>query len=210
MEPQLAAPDGVVYDDDAHTYRLDGRLVPSVSALLKVINPDEYAGICADVMAKASARGSRRHDMIALDVRGQLDVGNLPDDDVGSYIAWQQFCEDYKFRASLSERIVCSREHKFCGTLDLGGTLVYKGTTEDWLVDIKFTAMLPVLVDPQTEAYRMAAVESLGWSPKTRRGCLWIRNDKYQFVELTDKASRALIVSARSIYHWRETHDRNH
>lgn len=208
LEPQLTCPEGVVYDDGAHTYHLDGALVPSVSALLKVINPDEYAGIDADVMARASARGSFRHDMIALDVRGQLDTAAL-DDAVDDYLAWLQFCEDFRFKPQFSERVVACRAHKFCGTLDLAGTLVYKGTPGEWLVDIKFTAMLPVLVDPQTEAYRMAAVESIGMDPKARRGCLWIRNGKYRFVELTDRSSRALIVSARSIYHWRESHDRN-
>lgn len=201
LEPQMTCPPGVSFDQESHTYMMDGAPAPSVSALLNVVDPDVYAGIREDIMREAAERGSNCHDMIALDVRGDLDVTSLSGHLVEDYLAWDDFREKFQFEAAHSERVVASRRHRYCGTLDLAGTLVYKGSRGNWLVDIKRTAARPGLVDIQTEAYKVAAVETLGLPEDIRRGCLWIkRNGTFDFFELSNKSDRAVLLAARTIY----------
>lgn len=205
-EPQLFLPPGLEYDDASHSYRLDGNPVPAVSTLLKVVNPDQYEGVREEVMERARTRGVNGHHMIALDVRDQLDVGSLSDTLTDNYLAWSQFCHDYGFIPRYSERCVASRKHQFAGTLDLAGELTkHKRLRGMWMVDVKYVAAEPQMVGPQTAGYDIAAEESIpGWEKNTPRGCLWIRGSTYRFIECPRASDRAVIISARTIYNYRE------
>lgn len=206
IDAPLTCPDGLVFDDVEHEYKLDGAVVPSVSRLTHVVAPDLYAGIAEDIMQRAAERGHNKHLMIALDVRDKLDHGALSDDMLEDWCAWDTFREHTKFEVEHSERCLASRKHKYAGTLDLAGTLVYKGSRDRWIIDAKFTALLPSLVDIQLAGYKQAAVESLpGYDEKTRRGCLWIRNGKYKFHESTNRMDMSALIAARTILHRRES-----
>lgn len=206
LDTPLTCPDGLVFDEAEHDYKLDGVVVPSVSRITHVVAPDLYAGIAEDIMQRAAARGHNKHLMIALDVRDNLDHGALSDEMLDDWSAWDQFRDHVQFDVEHSERCLASRKYKYAGTLDLAGTLVYKGSRDRWIIDAKFTAQLPSLVDIQLAAYRQAASESLpGYDDKTRRGCLWIRNGKYKFHEAKDRMDMAAVLAARTILHRRET-----
>lgn len=207
LEPQLTLPERVTYDDDAHVYTIDGRPAPSVSAILEVIDPDKYAGIAEDVLARAAQKGSNSHAMVALDVRDDLDVGALSGHLVDNYVAWQAFLDDYGFECEYSERVLASYRHGYCGTLDLCGHIKKhrnKAMRKRWQVDLKFTAAEPDMVGIQTAGYNIAAAETLaGYDVDTPRGCLWIRGDRYKFLELTNRSDFALFQAGRSIYSYR-------
>ena len=208
LDPQLTLPDRVTYDDDAHAYTIDGKPAPSVSAILELIDPDKYAGIAEDVLARAAERGSNSHAMVALDVRDDLDVGALSGHLVENYLAWQAFRDDYGFQCEWSERVVASYRFGFCGTLDLAGIITKHRNKamrgKRWQVDLKFTAAEPDMVGIQTAGYNVAAAETLpGYDIDTPRGCLWIRGDRYKFIELTSPSDRAIFQAGRSIYHFR-------
>lgn len=205
LEPQLACPEGLVYDDPSHRYLLDGESVPSVSELCKVVAPDLYAGIAEDIMMRAAKRGRNKHAMIALDVRDMLDFGALQDDMLDDWSAWDEFRTSTQFEVEYSERCVACRKHKYAGTLDLAGVLVYKGTRDKWVIDAKFTAAKPTLVDIQLAGYKGAAAESLPGYEKARRGCLWIRNGTYKFFEATNPMDNAAVIAARTILYRRES-----
>lgn len=205
IEPQLTMPDWVQYDDATHTYTVDGVVQPSVSTILSVIDPDKYAGIREDVLARAAARGSATHSMIALDVRNDLDVSSLEGNLVEDYLSWQKFCDDLGFECEYSERVVASKKDAYCGTLDLVGRLTkHKKKKGRWMVDIKRTAARPDMVDIQTAGYNVAAAESLpDYDPATPRGCLWIRGDRYEFFELTSPSDFAMFRSGLNVYNYR-------
>ena len=205
LEPQLACPEGLVYDDDAHSYLLDGEPVPSVSGLIRVIDPDQYAGIAEDVLQRAAERGNAGHKLIALDCREDLDFESLSELAQLHYIAWDQFRSDFGFDVEYSERCVASRKHRFAGTLDLAGRLrKHRKHKGQWLVDIKFTAALPILTGAQTAGYSLAAEECLpGWAADTPRGCLHIVRDTYRFHEYTSRIDRAAFLASRTILNYR-------
>lgn len=206
LEPQLACPGGLVYNDERHTYELDGARVPGVTSLLHVVAPDLYAGIAEDVLMRAAERGHNRHAMIALDVRNNLDLASLDDEMLDDWAAFDEWRTQMQVEVEHSERCVASRKHGYGGTIDLGCTLVYKGSRDRWVVDAKFTAAMPKLVDIQLAAYKQAAVESLpGYDDKTRRGCLWIRGGKWKFYEATNRFDTAAVIAARTILRRRET-----
>src|SRR5688572_28685678 len=135
IEPELTCPDGVVFDKAEHRYTMDGVRVPSVSTVLKVINPDQYDGIAEDIMQRAAERGNNGHNMIVLDVRDQLDYNSLDGLLADHWEAWDRFRNDYQFDCQYSERIVCSRTHRYCGAIDLAGTLLVKRKRGPWTVD---------------------------------------------------------------------------
>lgn len=206
LDPQLSLPPGLEYDDASHSYKLDGESVPPVSTLLKVVNPDQYVAVAEEVMERARTRGTNCHAMIALDVRGQLDLASLSSVLTDQYLAWQQFLTDYGFECEHSERCVASRRHRFAGTLDLAGRLTkHRRLRGTWLVDVKNVAAEPQMVGPQTAGYSIAASESIpGWDPDTPRGCLWIYGTKYKFIECPRVSDRAVIIAARTIHNYRE------
>lgn len=206
LEPQLCCPEGVAYNDALHAYTLDGVPAPSVSEVLQLVNPDQYAMVSAEILERASKRGRAGHEMIALDTRNMLDIYELEDELlVSQYLAWDKIRHDLQIEVLYSERVVCSRRHKFCGTLDLIASLVYKGKRELWLLDAKFTAQLPPLVGVQVAAYSVAAEECLpaGHVPK-RRGCIWIKNGTAKLVEMPNPADRAVFIAGRTLLNWRE------
>lgn len=206
IEPQLTCPDGVIYNDAVHSYTIDGLLAPGCSSILKVVDPDAYQFVEAEVLERAATRGRNGHAMIALDVRNELDLSSLPEEHEGHYIAWQKFCFDFGFVPTHSERVVCSRKYRYCGTIDLVGQLLkHKRIVGRWQVDIKFIAAEPKMVELQTAGYNIAASECIdGYDPNTPRGCLWIKGDTYRFIECNNPGDRAVFISARNIYDWRE------
>lgn len=208
LDPQLLAPDGVVYDDDAHSYTLDGVRVPSVSQICSVVKPDEYAMVSADVLARASARGRACHAMCALDVRDQLDVSSLGEELLFYYSQWDEFRANFIVDVHHSERVVCSRKFMYCGTLDLIATLRLRGKKIRALIDLKFTAAMPALVKVQTAGYKVAAIESLGEKLDLARFCLWFpRTGGYRLAEhKEERADTTVFQSARTIIHWRDSH----
>lgn len=205
LDPQLSCPEGLVYDDEVHSYALDGSPVPAVSTLLNIALPDLYEGIREDVLMRAAERGHNRHAMVALDVRDNLDFGSLDDDMLADWAAWDEFRHLTNFEVQHSERCVVSRKHKFAGTLDLAGVLTYKGRRDLWVIDEKYTAQRPALVDVQLAGYKQGAAESLPGYENARRGCLWIRDGKFKFSEATNPSDLSVLLAARTIHHWRNT-----
>lgn len=55
----------VEFDDETHTYIVDGIIVPSVSAILKTFF-DDYQGVSRSVLEQASARGTALHEAIEI------------------------------------------------------------------------------------------------------------------------------------------------
>lgn len=207
LDPILHCPDpGVAFDEATHSYLVDGKKLPGVTTILKVVNPDQYAGIAEDVLQRASERGSNSHHMVALEVRDRLDLAALTGHLVPNYDAWTQFCFDFGFRCEYSELVLVSRKYGYCGIIDMIGQLPkHKRKPGRWQVDLKFTAAEPHLVGPQTAGYNIAACETIpGYDLKTPRGCLWIRGDQYRFIECNNPLDYAAFLSARTIVNWRD------
>ena len=127
-----------LFDEDTHTYTLDGVVIPSVTEICAPITCGKYPPV--GVVQQAAARGTRVHELCAL-----YDMDALPDEIeaglVGYVKAWAAFCRDYKpvwTHIELPLYGLLDTGLPFAGTLDRIGEI--DGRTR--VVDIKTTASL--------------------------------------------------------------------
>ncbi|MDP2322527.1 MAG: hypothetical protein Q8N51_00665 [Gammaproteobacteria bacterium] len=176
-----------------HTYRLDGRSVPSVTEVLKPLY--SFDGIPADVMETARVRGSWIHAAVDLYNRGVLDVATVSED-VKPYLAnWLRFLDESRAIVTAGEMRVASRKYGYAGTLD---TLCEMPLGET-LVDVKATAIMPRPVGPQTAGYAQAIMEETGAKKHLRRLCVHLQPGKYRVELLNDSADFTTFLSCLNV-----------
>jgi hypothetical protein len=161
----------LVFDEEQHTYVLDGNAVPSVTTVLRPGTPDfeKY------YTPESRARGTKVHRMVQYDVEGTLDIGALDDELLLYYEAWQNFRLGTNFVPELCEQPVFYEAFGYAGTLDLYGKLDGKPA----LIDIK-TGVVTRTARAQTMAYLMAA-SYMGMIPHaTRRFVLDLKPGRAQ------------------------------
>jgi hypothetical protein len=190
------------FDEASHTYRLDGRPVPSVTQVLDPLMV--WDGIPPDVLELARVRGGYVHEACDLLDRGQLDWATLDPALVPYVEGYQNWLADSDVTIVASELRVCHRPLRYAGTLDRLAML----RDALCLVDIKATAVVPLTVGPQTAAYLEATKETSGAKVR-RRHCLHL-NPKhprgYKLHALTEPGDFSVFVSALNVYNWRQRH----
>lgn len=143
------------FDAATHTYRVDGRIVPSVTQILTRAGlVADYAGISPAVLAYARDRGS--HVDACCDL---LDADDLDWDSVhpecGGYVrAWQAFRERERFTPSWTQAIVYHDELEYAGMFDAYGKCGNALT----LVERKCTSKIAETYAVQTAAYSMPGI----------------------------------------------------
>ena len=123
-----------LFDEDRHEYSVDGKIVPSVTHIIRFLACDVAAGASAAMRDAAAERGSRIHEACtAYDIDGE--DAEIDGDIVGYVRAYANFRRDYSIKTWLSfEKPLCSLGvRQFAGTIDRFGMIDGKGT----LVDIK-------------------------------------------------------------------------
>lgn len=145
----------VHFDAESHTYTLDGKVLPSVTTILKRMSREAYRCVDRSVMARAAALGTAVHKLIELDIAGTLDVDGLDPQLLPYLHSWHRFLATSGFRPILSEQVVWSTRYGYAGQLDLLGEL------HDFiaLIDAKRCAQVPVTAGPQTAGYEIASRE---------------------------------------------------
>jgi hypothetical protein len=189
----------LTFDADAHVYRLDGKVVPSVTQILAPLV--DYSGIPADVLETARIRGQWVHDAVNRHCRGVLDPATLGADVRPYFDQFLLFLSDSAFVPTASEVRVASPKYGYAGTVDLVGEFL-NGET---LLDVKATADLPAAVGPQTAGYAQAFAETFGRQLK-RRSCLHLFPDRYRVEPLTDPVDWPTFLSCLNVARWRARH----
>jgi len=88
------------------------------------------------VLNAASSKGTKIHALASKLVAG--DAVDMPPGLEGYVLAYVDFLNDFEVEAILTEAVVVSHEHTYCGTLDLVAGLVEGGGKDyTWLLDIK-------------------------------------------------------------------------
>ncbi len=165
------------FDPIAHRYTLDGRVLPSVTQILRGL--DDFSKVPARVLEQARDRGQRVHAACNLDVLGILDE-NTVDDEVAPYLAqFRRFLRESGFTPTLTECRVYDDKLWYAGTLDLFGDL--PGCI-DVQIDIKSGA-IPRSVGPQTAAYANGLYKRAGLMTR-RRYTLKLEAGKYSLIPL--------------------------
>jgi len=182
----------LTFDEASHTYRIFGRVVPSVTQILE---PLQFLdGVPWAVLEAAREFGTHVHLACHLRNLGQIDEDTL-DAPLKPYLAgWDRFLFETGFVVTASEQRLFDPMMRYAGTADAFG--IWKGTT--WVVDIK-SGVVPPTVGAQLAAYQAAALER----PR-RRLCVQLNEDgEYKLHECKDLSDFALFCSALNIYHFR-------
>jgi hypothetical protein len=148
----------------------------------------------------AKVKGTKVHVLGAAVASGAEVV--VPPELVGYVEAYTQFLFDYDVTVFLDEAVVWSKVHGYCGTLDMGASLLMDtglgGATyeswvrENWLIDVKTGSGVYDEVAFQLAAYRFADV-TVDYPPSgepyeskmptfDRCGVLHVREDGYSLV----------------------------
>lgn len=191
----------LVFDEETHTYRLDGRVVPGVTTVLQLLD-DSLKFVDPEVLAAAAEFGTHVHQAVHLDNIGELDEDTL-DPDIAPYLdGWRQFVYEHKFVVTESERRVFHPEQHYAGTLDTTGisraTRRRGGSTLPWLVDVKTGTAIPKTVGPQTAAY--AAAHS---KLRHDRFVVLLKPYNYDLKPLRDPHDESVFRAALTCYRWR-------
>lgn len=124
------------FDDVKHQYKVNGKVIPSVS---EIIGPITYSNfrVQQNVVDQAAHRGTMAHSTTALYDMGALeDESSLSPDEAFYLKAWRDFCHDYKPDWQYIELPLACRT--FAGTIDRIG--IIDGTIT--IVDIKTTSSM--------------------------------------------------------------------
>jgi hypothetical protein len=213
LEPLALVPD---FDEETHTFRVDGRIVPSVTGILKAAGightgtTDEGFEISEEVMEAARDRGTDAHLACQLLDESDLDWDSL-DEEIEPYVTGYQNWKDAAgFVPDLIERPLYNETDDYCGIVDRAGWI----GDERVVVDIKTgSGGLKPWHPIQTAAYAACIPGAKGiWPTRivlvlkatTKKGFT-----EYRFSPRTAEWDYEVFKAARTIWTFKELSRKN-
>ena len=196
----MSAAAELTFDEASHTYRVGGKVWPSVT---QVLEPLQFLdGVPWAVLEAARKFGTHVHQAVHLWNVGNLDEESL-DPHLAPYLAgWKKFLADTGAEVVVSERRILNRRLRYAGTLDS----VIRWRQRFHMLDVKSGAM-PKTVGLQTAAYREALRSECGslvLSPV--RYCVQLTGfGDYRLHKLTERTDFNYFTSALNVHRWRTT-----
>lgn len=188
------------FDLAGHIYRLNGRVVPSVTTVLGPMN--DYSMVPPDILEAARIFGQHVHEATDLFDRDELDWSSLDLPLVPLVEAWKCFLDESGAVVIQSETPVAHEQLGYAGCPDR--VLSWGRRKRLVLPDIKATAVIPPTVGLQTSAYAKAYAAMHG-VPEPERYCIHLREDgTYRCHKRTDPADWSYFVSALNCHKWKE------
>ena len=126
------------FDAATHTYRINGRTVPSVTQIIGELFPDQYGPMSDSDREYVMQRGTAVHHGCKLFDDGQLDWDSVVPEIRQRIEAWARFrkeCPD--FQVAVSEQFYGCESYQYAGTVDR----VFIGPQGHTLCDIKSTTV---------------------------------------------------------------------
>ena len=186
----------IFFDEQSHTYLVDGEEVPSVTTILQPLTSRGYSAVNPSVLEYARNRGTAVHEALE-----KYDLGIEPEvypeieGFIRAYLDWGQI---YRPTWTGVEQIVYSENYGYIGTLDRIGSL---NNRELAVVDIKTsqpTKEALISVCCQTAAYEVAYNEAYGefdtyldmYIPLSRFGLFLKSDGTYRVVNCAEYESK--------------------
>ena len=188
----------LVFEEETHRYFLDGKEVPSVSALLEPLNKSVYSDIPSDILQAAAERGTAVHRATE-----DIDAGisfDFCEEWFGYIEAYMDFKKEHEVKWFATEQMYASKKHKFAGTVDRVGMIDDNFS----ILDIKTTSTIhKTLVIPQLTLYEMLYDEEVGVDKVEKRYILQLqKKGKYKLQEFEQNAK--LAKALLEIYKFKE------
>lgn len=189
-------------DPIAHTYTLDGKVVPGVTSILAANGFYEFPFVSPADLAHASQRGRDVHLAAELHDRGELDYTTITDEVAPYFEGWLMFRSHHpELEIIANEQILFHRGLFFAGTLDR----VFRRGKTKILGDIKTGMELPAAA-LQTSAYQAAYNERLPATRHlTKRASIHLTaTGKFRYVEHDNPQDFRAFCAALTLYNWRK------
>lgn len=193
------------FDEATHIYRLNGRIVPSVTQLMDSAGLISFEGIPPAVLERKKLIGSAVHKACELDDLGVLDEATVGEVIAPYLAAYRRFKRETAFVPMLIEARVAEPILGYAGTLDRTG--IIRG--EPGQIDLKTTAALSPAVGVQTAAYERAlyADPSYDGPRNLARHALQLRDDgTYRLETYKDPRDFSVFAALATVHHWKEKH----
>lgn len=192
-------PTRVHFDPETHTYRIDGRIVPNITEILRVATFDDFEFVTPEQLEKARLRGQAGHLAIEGVVKGTFNPFEAEPEVVETTDAFSRFLSDSGFEPLMCEAVVASLMFRYAGRLDLFG----KMDGRQALIDVKNTAAPPASTALQTAGQEVALRETYDVTGEIDRYCLHISGGRYKLIPYTDKTDQRVFFAALSVTNWR-------
>lgn len=141
----------LVFDEEKHLYRLNGRIIPSVTTLMKPLSQSYYYGIDEDVLNKAAYRGTSVHNAIENFIR--FGVDDISQEYKGYFDAFKKWYAHWNPEVLATESRVYHKFLMYAGTTDLACIIQNKTVC----IDFKTSATInKALTGVQLEGYSQA------------------------------------------------------
>jgi hypothetical protein len=169
----------VVFNQEDHTYTLDGKRLQGVTGILeRRLFPDKYKNIPEKILARAAQRGTRIHEMCEL-----VDTLDVVPDDCQEATNYRELKKRLGLVAVDSEYLVSDNEH-YASSIDV----VYEGKDGVILNDRKTTSKLDLeSVSWQLSIYALF-FEMMNPDIKVEGlTATWLRGDICEYVDIERK-----------------------
>jgi hypothetical protein len=103
----------------AHIYRLDGEVIPGVTATLRAAGVIDYSMIPQEVLQAAAHRGTAVHQAMHLYAKGTLDPESIDPAIAGYVAAGIRFHEESRLTIAHAEQMVFHEQYRYAGMFDL-------------------------------------------------------------------------------------------
>lgn len=192
----------IEFDAATHTYRVNGRIVPSVTQIITSAGLSDYSHVAPQVLELACDFGRACHLACELWDNGELDEAKLDVALVPYLDGWKKFCDHYATKILSSEKRVASAKYGYAGTADkiavIGGDLC--------IIDLKTSTAVAPCTALQTAAYQQAYEESTG-NIIGRRFAVQLLPGAYKITGYKDKSDFRVFLSALQIHNWKANHN---
>lgn len=192
----------LIFNTELHEYRVDGRIIPSVTHVIETIQT--WRGIPVDVLEHARIRGARVDAAVNVYddslYSGPPIFDVIADETVPYLLAWKRFREDTKCRVLASQISGHNQVYGYAGTLD---KICVLGDRSDGgaLIDIKATALIEPETSLQTAAYSHMGISSIYSGAK--RFTLQLKPDAtYRLHEWKDPSDFPTFLAALTLTNW--------
>lgn len=187
----------VIFDSDAHTYEVDGKLVISVTQLIKDVMPNTYKNVDPEILKRAALRGTELHDAIE-----NFEVNGEPSE-LLEFKYYRKLKRQHQFEVKTSEQIVVIKHHGIvicAGRFDMiveSPFIQGKG-----IVDVKRTAHLFVdHLKLQLNLYKLGYEQTFK-EPIHYLKCIHLRYHHHEYVDVS--------VDAKFVKHYLDAYMDKH
>lgn len=193
--------DGLAFDDSTHTYRLDGLVIPSVSAIMEPLSKAKYSRISEKTLDKAANKGTSVHNSIENWIK--FEITDVPLEHMGYFDAFMKWWGQYQPVVVGSEVRLCHRLMRYGGT----GDLVAYIDGELNLVDFKTTYTISDMTcGIQLEGY-VQALASMGVKIERKRILHLMKDGRFDLREypINDQTRWRVFGALKMVYDYIET-----